>query len=472
MESTSSKGNILIVDDLPENLHLLNDLLVQLGYTVRTITSGLMAIKSIKLKQPDLVLLDIILPDIDGYEVCKQIKNDEELQDVPIIFISALDDTLDKVKAFQCGGVDYISKPFRIQEVAARLENQLTIQRQKKILQQEVKKRKETEQILSQSRALLASILNTSLDGIAALEPIRNLATGEIEDFSCLVANPIFAKIFKSYKKYSKDKNGGFQAFCNAFDNNLFDKIINVLETGESLELDICLQNNQSTWYQFIVVKLGDAIAMTIRDITARKKVELEFEQANKKLAVLATVDGLTGIGNRRSFDNFLALQWSKHYRDKQPLTLIFIDIDFFKDYNDYYGHQMGDQCLIQVATMLNSLVQKETGLVARYGGEEFSIFLCDTDKEKARLVAEKVMQAIADLEIPHARSAVSCFVTLSLGIASLIPGPEDNINSLIKNADRALYRAKDQGRNRIVVFGEDDRPPFSRFPPYPPKMA
>jgi serine phosphatase RsbU (regulator of sigma subunit) len=153
---TENKGNILLVDDIPDNLQLLSSLLLKLGYTVRSVTSGRMAIKTVKVKRPDVILLDIKMPDMDGYQVCKAIKEDEQLRKIPIIFISALNDVFDKVNAFNLGGIDYITKPFEIEEVVARLENQLTQQRQQRFLEAEVTKRKEAEEILYHSQSLLA----------------------------------------------------------------------------------------------------------------------------------------------------------------------------------------------------------------------------------------------------------------------------------------------------------------------------
>jgi serine phosphatase RsbU (regulator of sigma subunit) len=153
---TEYKGNILLVDDLPENLQLLSSLLLKVGYTVRSVTSGRMALKTLQVKHPDVIILDIKMPDMDGYQVCKFIKNDKKLCNIPVIFISALDDIFDKVTAFKLGAIDYITKPFEVEEVLARLENQLTIQRQQRFLEQEIVKRKEAEQVLHQSQALLA----------------------------------------------------------------------------------------------------------------------------------------------------------------------------------------------------------------------------------------------------------------------------------------------------------------------------
>jgi len=281
-EPTHSRGSILLVDDLPENLQLLSELLIQLGYNIRSVTSGKMALKTLAVKQPDLILLDIKMPEMDGYQVCAAIKKDENLRDIPIIFISALDDKFDKVKAFACGGVDYISKPFEIEEVVARVENQLTIQRQKIALQQEVKKRQEIEEVLYQSRALLSSVLNSALDGIAALQAVRDLQ-GNIADFRCLVVNPIIARVFQKQREELIGKLI-FKKFIQRVNPAFFDRIITVVETGESIEGDFYYLFGESSWYHFVAVKLGDGFAITVRDITARKKMELELQQANKEL--------------------------------------------------------------------------------------------------------------------------------------------------------------------------------------------
>ncbi len=454
MSSTQTKGNILIIDDLPDNLHLLSDLLTQLGYTVRSVTTGRMALKTLNIKQPDLILLDIKMPDMDGYQVCQMIKADEHLRDIPIIFISALDDTFDKVKAFRIGGVDYITKPFQIEEVVVRLENQLTIQRQQKKLQQEIAKRQETEEILYQSRALLASILNASLDGIAALQAVRTPKTGEIEDFRCLVVNPIISRAFNRSRE---DLIGKIvlKKFLQRFEPELFTQFVEVVETGKFLEKDIYWPWEKSSWYHLIAVKLGDGFAITVRDITSRKQLELALQAANQKLEMLANVDGLTGVANRRCFDNCLVREWQSHYREKLPLSLILIDIDCFKNYNDYYGHQSGDDCLIQVAQTLKKATQRARDLIARYGGEEFVAILPNTNQEEAMMVARAIKNAISALKIPHAQSNISSLVTISLGITTIVPDCEENLEMLIQQADQALYQAKSQGRNQWVVFSQ-----------------
>ena len=264
-------GNILLVDDLPENLRLLSDLLLTLGYTVRSVTSGRMALKTAKVKRPDVILLDIKMPDMDGYQVCQAFKADEDLRDIPVIFISALDDVFDKVKAFWSGGVDYIVKPFQKEEVVVRLENQLTIQRQKRSLEDEISRRKETEEMLYQSRGLLTSVLNSVSDGIAAVQSVRDPNTGDIVDFRCLVVNPVIARFFERTRE---DLIGKLvvRKFVDRFDPQLFKKLIDVVETGKSLEEEVYYTLEPIGWYQVIVVKLGDGFTVTLRDITCKKK--------------------------------------------------------------------------------------------------------------------------------------------------------------------------------------------------------
>jgi CheY-like chemotaxis protein len=267
-------GNILLVDDLPENLQLLSDLLLTLGYTVRSVTSGRMALKTARAKRPDLILLDIKMPEMDGYQVCQALKEDEDLRDIPVIFISALDDVFDKVKAFWSGGVDYISKPFQSEEVVVRLENQLTIQRQKVALQSEIARHRETEEMLYQSRALVTSVLNSIKDGIAAMQAVRDPNTGDIMDFRCLVVNPVIARLLDRSRE---DLIGKLvlRRFLERFNPKLFAELVNVVETGVSYEEEIYYSLEPNGWYQVTLVKLGDGFTVTIRDITDKKRLEL-----------------------------------------------------------------------------------------------------------------------------------------------------------------------------------------------------
>jgi diguanylate cyclase (GGDEF)-like protein len=181
-----------------------------------------------------------------------------------------------------------------------------------------------------------------------------------------------------------------------------------------------------------------------------------ELVIANQKLELLANMDGLTQIANRRCFDNYLAVEWPRHQREQNPLALIMIDIDYFKVYNDSYGHQGGDECLIKVAQEIAKVTQRQTDLVARYGGEEFAVILSNTNIKGALKVANTIQTAIASLQIPHQNSQVSNYITLSMGVASLVPTLEQNLETLISYADQALYAAKEQGRNRVIAHNNN----------------
>ncbi|MGC9506312.1 sensor domain-containing diguanylate cyclase, partial [Baaleninema sp.] len=172
------------------------------------------------------------------------------------------------------------------------------------------------------------------------------------------------------------------------------------------------------------------------------------LKSANRELQLLASLDGLTQVANRRHFDSILEREWRRCTRGQHPLSLILCDVDFFKLYNDCYGHLAGDECLQKVAATLTRVVTRASDVVARYGGEEFAIVLPETDAEAAFFLAESICDRIVGLQIPHRRSSVSPVVTLSAGVATQIPRPRSHPVSLLATADLALYDAKSKGRN------------------------
>jgi diguanylate cyclase (GGDEF)-like protein len=183
-----------------------------------------------------------------------------------------------------------------------------------------------------------------------------------------------------------------------------------------------------------------------------RERTDRLLRESNLDLDKLAHVDGLTNLANRRMFDKYLVFSILQHHREAEPLTLIMIDIDYFKKYNDLYGHSFGDRCLVEVAQKIKHCCCRSTDLVSRYGGEEFAVILWNTDDAGAYLVAEAIRQGIADLALPHATSDVSEYVTLSLGIFSAVPvSDKHNSEWYIVESDRRLYDAKRAGRNRCV---------------------
>jgi len=186
------------------------------------------------------------------------------------------------------------------------------------------------------------------------------------------------------------------------------------------------------------------AVVETLRDMTDQKRAETA-------LKTLAASDGLTGLANRRSFDQTLVMEWSRAQRTKKPLSLLFADVDYFKLYNDLHGHQKGDECLRAVAAVFGENAFRPADLSARYGGEEFAIIMPETNQDGACKVAERLRGVVARLRLTHGAPGVGPFVTLSIGIATQIPGEDVCAEFLLQQADQALYAAKNSGRNRVV---------------------
>lgn len=189
-----------------------------------------------------------------------------------------------------------------------------------------------------------------------------------------------------------------------------------------------------------------------VRRLLRESQLSQQLEQANQELQRLAFLDSLTQLANRRRFDAYLSQEWKRMARDKTPLTLIMCDIDFFKAYNDTYGHQAGDHCLQQVARAISLAAKRPADLVARYGGEEFVVVLPNTKSEGALQVAKEIRANIRALEIIHPNSQASQYLTLSFGVACTIPSHESSPEILIAAADRALYQAKSESHDRVVL--------------------
>lgn len=195
-----------------------------------------------------------------------------------------------------------------------------------------------------------------------------------------------------------------------------------------------------------------DALVGFMFDISERKKTEQELLRLKQELEELSFKDGLTGVANRRLFDSIMEIEWGNARRTRLPLSLILLDIDYFKQYNDHYGHIRGDDCLKQVAQALSGAGTRVRDFFARIGGEEFVLVLPETDAVAAEKIAERCRDLMFKLQIPHERSSVHQIVTISLGVGTLVPGRDDDPLSFIDRVDRLLYQAKERGRNRVEV--------------------
>lgn len=239
-------------------------------------------------------------------------------------------------------------------------------------------------------------------------------------------------------------------------------------QTSKEYDVSLTATDNSSEHYIISVTPLKSLLGTTtivsqFKNITARKQTEIHLEELNRKLSDMARIDGLTGIANRRYFDEVFDKEWKRLAREQyQPFSLILADIDFFKKYNDNYGHQQGDDCLILVAKALNKVILRQSDMVARYGGEEFALLLPGVPLDGARTVGERVRQAIVKLQITHEHSDVADHITMSLGGAMMIPSQDNSPADLIALADQALYRAKESGRNNLCLA--KDQPPLSKI--------
>jgi diguanylate cyclase (GGDEF)-like protein/PAS domain S-box-containing protein len=233
-----------------------------------------------------------------------------------------------------------------------------------------------------------------------------------------------------------------------------------VMETQEPYqsEQEIADVNGVSRWYQILINPFRDTdgnvngVVGNCIDITDRKQMETALHAANEKLERLATLDGLTQISNRRRFDEYLQQEWQRLVREQRPLSLILFDVDYFKPYNDHFGHQQGDEGLTAIAQAANQAVKRSADLLARYGGEEFGVILPNTNRSGAENVAKAIHREVAALKLPHPKSQVNDYLTVSIGIASVVPNPEQAPEELIAAADAALYQAKRRGRNRYWI--------------------
>ncbi len=241
------------------------------------------------------------------------------------------------------------------------------------------------------------------------------------------------------------------------------EKVLNILKqhlehnVAYDCEQRLRTKSNEYKWFRdrgtAIRDESGKPIRMggSIQDISKLKKAEERHDNLNKELEILSMQDGLTGIANRRMFDQRLKHEWARSLRKKQPLSLILVDIDLFKTYNDIYGHVAGDECLKNITQTLSNVIKRPSDLVARYGGEEFVLLLPETDAIHANYLAEECSKKILEQQIPHKKLNVNSYVTISLGVCTTIPDSDKQVLSLVESADKALYQAKNNGRNQVI---------------------
>ncbi|NVD07438.1 diguanylate cyclase [Vibrio sp. JPW-9-11-11] len=319
-----------------------------------------------------------------------------------------------------------------------------------KSLRDEMEKRRDTEVALAQRDTILQNILESSPDSIgifnenmvyqACNQPfVEALGIDHVDDLIGKRLQDVIAN--KDYQRLSDTDN-------------------KVLYEGKSLRYidQVMGRDGEYIWYDVVKSPFRDpasgtnGVLIMARDVSERYLVEKKLEEANQELERLSFIDGLTQIANRRRFNEQLDMLWYLHIREKQPMTVMLCDIDYFKHYNDFYGHQRGDEALIKVASVFKQVLTRSSDCVARYGGEEFAFILPNTTTAGALSVAERIHHGIAELSLEHQASDVATQVTISIGLVSLTPQPLDSSETIVALADSALYQAKANGRNQTCV--------------------
>jgi diguanylate cyclase (GGDEF)-like protein/PAS domain S-box-containing protein len=462
MSEQHTKGEVLIVEDTPASLKLLSDLLTEAGYYVRQAPNGELALWTAQSRPPELILLDIRMPGIDGFEVCRRLKDSPQLRHVPVIFLSAQHDTDDKVRGFALGAVDFIAKPFQAEEILARTDAHVRLARTQKALADE---RALLEQRVGERTAELAELaasLEKEVRQRRANEEFLRLASQVFEATQdaivitdekgdILATNPAFTRI-SGYG--AKEVVGRSVAMLHAGgqDAAVYQALTQSLTASGHWSGEIMARRKNGNTYPGLlsisVVKDAEGkpinIVAVFMDITERKAEQhlIDF---------LSNHDALTGLPNR-----LLARQRFEHLqgaakREGQCVTVMCLDLDRFKSVNDTYGPQMGDKALQAVARFLNDTV-REGDTVTRQGGDEFQIILQDDPKcGGTLLLAQRILSGLRTELVIDGQLIT---LTSSIGIA-VSPSDGNSLDELVRNADTALYRAKETGRDNYAFFTE-----------------
>ena len=465
--STNSEILILIVDDLPDNLRVLSTAISGQGYQTRCAKSGAIALMAVETTCPDLILLDIKMPDMDGYEVCQRLKASQFTRDIPIIFLSALDDVFDKVKAFNVGGADYITKPFQVEEVLIRIKHQLSLKvAELKICQLNQQLEQQNEQLEAINAELQLEIIERQIieETLKVNEERIDSILGSIEDVVWSM-HPTATQFI--YFNAAVEKIYGYP-ISNFFEDPEFwlkvihvedrDRIeaanLSIMTTGTvSEEYRILRPDQEVRWVSdrryLVYDRDGKVIRIDgiVRDITDHKR-------AQDQLVHDALHDSLTGLPNRNLFMDRVeqALKYSNRH-SQYMFAVMFIDLDRFKMVNDMHGHMIGDQFLQAISKLLGGCLRSVGDTVARLGGDEFTILIDDIQEvSEALMIADRVL---SKLSLPINLPTQTIFASASIGI---VISNRDYVNGtdLLRDADIAMYRAKSLGKGRYILFDKE----------------
>jgi two-component system, cell cycle response regulator len=450
-------ARVLVVDDVPANVKLLEARLSAEYFDVMTAVSGQEALAICERAECDVVLLDVMMPDMDGFEVCRRLKSGLTTHHIPVVIVTALDQPSDRVKGLESGADDFLTKPVSDIALIARVRSLSRL----KMMTDELRMRAVTSReigIESPEREALAEAGRHGrilmVDDRAALsDRIQNMLSSE--HAVDMERDPTEALFHAA--------EGNYDLVIVSLDLDNFDGLrlcsqLRSLERTRNVPiLAVAEADNNTRLVRALEIGVNDYLVRPFdkNEIMARVRTQIRKQRYaerlrdNVQLSIeMAITDALTGLYNRRYMETHVGTLVDQAISRGKPLSVLMLDIDYFKSINDTHGHDAGDDVLQDFATRIRKSI-RGIDLACRYGGEEFVVVMPETDMAVATMVAERLRRRIASEPFPIQKGTRMIEVTISIGIAAL--GPNDDAAAVIKRADQALYRAKRDGRNRVV---------------------
>lgn len=450
-------ARILVVDDIPANVKLLEARLLAEYFDVLTAADGYEALSICEQTQVDLILLDIMMPGIDGFEVCERLKANPRTQHIPVVMVTALDQPADRVRGLKAGADDFLTKPVNDLQLMSRVKSLVRL----KTLTDELRTRAATARAISLEEGLenalgeepgeilLVDGRGTSQERIArTLKPIADvtaMSDPQAALFQAAESNYELVIVNANFPDYDPLR---LCSQLRSLERTRFLPILIIVEQGDE-QMVVRALDLGVTDYLVRPIDPNELVARSLTQIR-RKRYNDRLQASVRQTIELAVTDGLTGLNNRRYLDNHMKLLVDRALARGRPLSVCITDIDRFKLVNDTYGHDAGDMVLKEFANRVRAAV-RGADLACRYGGEEFVLVMPDTSAEMAAVVAERLRSAVEQKPFAVPGSDARLSITASLGIASLLPAG-DTPEALLRRADTALYEAKRSGRNRVVA--------------------
>ena len=448
---------MLIVDDIPTNVRLLEARLTAEYFDVTTASSGKRALEIVLEQQVDIVLLDVMMPEMDGFEVCERLKGDARTAHIPVVMITALDQPSDRVKGLRSGADDFLTKPVDDVQLMARVKSLVRL----KALTDELRARAQTGQDIAIEDAMRAMDVANSEGGRILLIDNDTRSAERLTGYLTpahkvdVLANPADAVMKVADGEYElaivSMALGDFDPLrvCSQMRTLEQTRALPILLVADDTDRPRVVRGLDLGVNDFIMRPVErNELSARVRTQIRRHRYAAELRQSVTQTLALAVTDELTGLYNRRYFDRHLSLMLEKAREQERDMAVMLIDMDFFKSVNDNHGHDIGDAVLKEFAQRLRRNI-RGVDLACRFGGEEFVVLMPDTDYRQAQGVAERVRMAVAERGF-DTTEIKPLTVTCSVGVA-LNEHQADTPEMILKRADVALYRAKREGRNRVV---------------------